>query len=67
MAMMKRMISFTAPQDEYLKREAARLQISISDVIRRIVDAHRPQVPETPGVNATPTRAGSPPAAAGTE
>lgn len=46
MAMMKRMVSFTAPQDEYLKREAGRLGISISDLVRRIVDAYRSQAVE---------------------
>jgi hypothetical protein len=41
MAMNKRMISFTDPQEDYLKREAERLGISVSDLVRRIVDQHR--------------------------
>lgn len=41
MAMNKRMISFTEPQEAYLKQEAERLGISVSDLVRRIVDQHR--------------------------
>jgi hypothetical protein len=41
MAMNKRMISLTDPQVEFLQREAGRLGISVSDLIRRIIDAHR--------------------------
>lgn len=39
--MHKQMVSLTGPQIEYLKAEAARLGISVSDLIRRIVDKHR--------------------------
>jgi hypothetical protein len=35
------MISLTAPQNAFLKAEAARLGISVSDLIRRIIDQHR--------------------------
>jgi hypothetical protein len=35
------MISFTDPQRAFLKKEADRLGISIAELVRRIVDAHR--------------------------
>ena len=38
--MTKQMISFTDPQRMYLKKEAARLGISIAELVRRIIDAH---------------------------
>ena len=41
MAMHKQMVSLTEPQIEYLAAEASRLGISISDLIRRIVDRDR--------------------------
>jgi hypothetical protein len=41
MSLKKQMISFTHPQAEFLKQEAARLGISVSELVRRIVDAHR--------------------------
>jgi hypothetical protein len=41
MAMNKRMISFTGPQEIFLKQEAERLGISVSDLVRRIVDQYR--------------------------
>ncbi len=41
MAMHKQMVSLTAPQMAFLREEAARLGISVSDVIRRILDQHR--------------------------
>lgn len=41
MAMNKRMISFTDPQVDFLKREAERLGISVADLVRRIVDQYR--------------------------
>ena len=42
MATMHRtMISLTDPQTEFLKKEAERLGISVSDLIRRIVDVYR--------------------------
>lgn len=41
MAMHKQMISLTQPQIEFLRLEAARLEISVSDLIRRIIDQHR--------------------------
>ena len=34
-------ITFTAPQFVYLQAEAARLDISVSDVVRRIIDHYR--------------------------
>ncbi|TJW49579.1 MAG: ribbon-helix-helix protein, CopG family [Mesorhizobium sp.] len=41
MAMHKQMISLTQPQIDFLRQEAARLDISVSDLIRRIIDQHR--------------------------
>lgn len=41
MAMNKRMISLTDPQVDFLRQEAERLGISVSDLIRRIIDAYR--------------------------
>ena len=41
MAMHKQMIALTIPQASYLKGEAERLGISVSDLIRRIIDQHR--------------------------
>ena len=37
----KQTITFTAPQAEYLKIEAARLGISVADLVRRIIDHYR--------------------------
>lgn len=34
-------ISFTEPQLAFLRKEAARLGITIADLVRRIVDAYR--------------------------
>jgi hypothetical protein len=34
-------ISFTTPQAEYLRKEADRLEISVGDFLRRLVDEHR--------------------------
>jgi hypothetical protein len=39
--MHKRMISLTGPQESFLKREAEKLGISLSDLIRRIIDQYR--------------------------
>lgn len=41
MAMHKQMVSLTQPQIDFLKQEADRLGISVSDLIRRIIDQHR--------------------------
>lgn len=41
MAMHKQMVSLTEPQVAFLKREAEKLGISMSDLIRRIVDSYR--------------------------
>jgi hypothetical protein len=41
MAMHKQMISLTEPQAAFLKVESVRLGISVSDLIRRIIDQHR--------------------------
>jgi hypothetical protein len=41
MAMQKRMVSLTEPQVAFLKAEAARLGISVADLIRRIIDQYR--------------------------
>jgi hypothetical protein len=37
----KQTITFTIPQAEYLKIEAALLGVSVADLVRRIVDAYR--------------------------
>ena len=34
-------IRFTAPQFAYLRAEAAKLGISLADLVRRIIDQHR--------------------------
>jgi hypothetical protein len=39
--MVKRMISFTLPQLEWLEAEAKRLGISVPELVRRIIDAAR--------------------------
>ena len=41
MGMTKQMISFTDPQMAYLKKEAKRLGISVAELVRRIIDAHK--------------------------
>jgi hypothetical protein len=38
-------VTLTDPQAVFLKEEAARLGISVSDLIRRIVDAYRENLP----------------------
>ena len=43
MAMHKQLVSLTDPQRAYLKAEAERLGISVSDLIRRIVHSYREQ------------------------
>lgn len=37
----KQMVTFTTPQIAYLKEEAEKLGISVSDLVRRIIDEHR--------------------------
>jgi hypothetical protein len=39
--MSRQMVSLTSPQISFLKEEAARLGVSVSDLIRRIIDAYR--------------------------
>jgi hypothetical protein len=39
--MIKRMISFTEPQDDWLNKEAERLGISVAELVRRIIDWYR--------------------------
>ncbi len=39
--MTKRMISFTAPQLEWLEAEAKRLGISVPELVRRLIDQAR--------------------------
>lgn len=34
-------VSFTRPQMDYLQAESNRLGVSVADLIRRIIDAHR--------------------------
>ena len=41
MPVMRRNIYFSAPQGEYLIAEARRLGISVTELVRRIVDQHR--------------------------
>lgn len=38
---IRQSVTFSRPQYEYLRREAERLGISVSDLIRRIIDTHR--------------------------
>lgn len=37
----KQTITFTLPQIKFLQAEAARLGISVADMVRRIIDQHR--------------------------
>lgn len=39
--MIKRVISFTDPQDDWLLKESDRLGISVAELVRRIVDLYR--------------------------
>lgn len=39
--MVKRLISLTKPVDTWLCREAKRLRISVSELVRRLLDAER--------------------------
>jgi len=41
MAMTRRSIVLTVKQQIYLEKEAARLGITVADLIRRIIDQHR--------------------------
>lgn len=38
---IKRSVDFSAPQMAFLRKEAKRLGLSVSDVIRRIIDKER--------------------------
>jgi len=38
---VRQMLQFTKPQLEFLKSEAARLGLSIAELVRRIVDEYR--------------------------
>lgn len=38
---IRQSVTLSRPQHEYLRREAERLGISMSDLIRRIIDQHR--------------------------
>lgn len=40
---MRQSVTLTEPQWAYLRKEAKRLGISVSDLIRRIVDGYREQ------------------------
>ena len=42
----QRSIVFTAPQYDFLEREAARLDVTISELIRRIIDEFRERAPK---------------------
>lgn len=49
-AMNTRMtIGFTAPQHEWLETEAARLGVSLGELIRRIVDQYRQRMMKNEG------------------
>jgi hypothetical protein len=37
----RQMVTLSTDRAEFLKQEAARLNISVSDLLRRIVDAYR--------------------------
>jgi hypothetical protein len=37
----RQMVTLTADRAEFLKQEAKRLNISVSDLLRRIIDAYR--------------------------
>lgn len=39
--MIKRVISFTDPQDDWLIKESDRLGISVAELVRRIIDLYR--------------------------
>jgi hypothetical protein len=41
MSTHKQTVTFTEPQAAYLKDEAARLGISVADLVRRIIDHYR--------------------------
>lgn len=41
MSMKPRVISVTSPQEQFLVTESEKLGISVSDLIRRIIDAYR--------------------------
>lgn len=41
MAMLRRSVGLTKPQREFLEKEAARLGITVVDLIRRIIDQYR--------------------------
>jgi negative regulator of replication initiation len=41
MALIQKTISFSDPQYAFLNEEANRLGISVSDVVRRILDVYR--------------------------
>ena len=43
--MYKRVISFTKPQNEWLKNESNRLGISAAELVRRVVDWYRGERP----------------------
>lgn len=46
---MDKLVRFSAPQTEYLKAEAARLDIKIMELIRRIMDEHIARAKEMEG------------------
>lgn len=41
MGMYKQMISFTVPQMKFLRAEAKRLGVTVSELVRRIIDKAR--------------------------
>jgi hypothetical protein len=42
----RQMVSLSTDRAEFLKQEAARLNISVSDLLRRIIDAYRSEKEE---------------------
>jgi Ribbon-helix-helix protein, copG family len=43
---VRQSVTLTTPQLEFLKREAERLGITVSDLIRRIIDRYREREPD---------------------
>jgi hypothetical protein len=43
--MLRQMVQFTEPQMAYLRRRAAKLGVTIAELVRRIIDDHRERAP----------------------
>ena len=48
MAKPKTLIAFTEPQEKWLREEAARLDVSLTELVRRLVDHYRGAGPQEP-------------------